>query len=395
MPETKAACPIRVLHICTIMLTARTFIAPVARYLRACGYEGAIACSAEDAADGPGLSATREVAGCPLYPVAIPRVIRPLADLRAVWQLYWLIRRLRPDIVHTQTSKAGVVGRVAAWLAGTPVIIHTAHAFPFHPYLPVPVRWFYVTIERVAAGLADLIMVDTESVRADGLRRWIVRDPAKLVTVPIGIDLKKFSPSPRGFDTLRQTLGLGPSDLVVGTVARLVPDKGLVCFLRMAACILAARSDVGFLIVGDGQLRLELERLADTLGIRAKVIFTGHRTDVPALMETMDLFVLPTLREGFGVVFAEAMAMGKATVGSRIGPVAEVVEDGVTGYLAPPEEPEEFAKRALELLGDDGKRRAFGEAGRRRVEKLFAEEHMCETIERHYRRLLESKGPLP
>src|SRR6266480_723756 len=98
---------IRVLHVCTIPLTAQVFIAPIARYLHAREYEVGIACSAEDAADAPGLSADREVAGCPLHPVAIPRTIRPLADLRAIWQLYRLIRRLRPDIVHTQTSKAG------------------------------------------------------------------------------------------------------------------------------------------------------------------------------------------------------------------------------------------------------------------------------------------------
>src|SRR2546427_6865480 len=284
--------------------------------------------------------------------------------------------------------------RVAARLAGTPIIIHTAHAFPFHPYLSVPVRAAYVIIERWAAGLADLIMVDTESVRADGLRYGIVRDPAKLVTVPMGIDLKKFSPSPQGPANLRAALGFGPSDRVVGTVARLVPDKGVECFLRMAARVLTGRSDVRFLIVGDGPLRPELECLADSFGVRAKVIFTGHRTDVPALMEAMDLFVLPTLREGFGVVFAEALAMGKSTIGSRIGPVAEVVEDGVTGYLVAPDDPEQFAKRTLELLGDDAKRRSFGEAGRRRVEKLFTEERMCETTEQHYRRLLESKGLL-
>ena len=383
---------IRVLHVCTILLTARVFIAPLARHLASRGYDVAVACSDAEAADGPTVSCAQDIAGCPFYRVPIPRTIRPLQDLRAVWQLYWLIHRLKPDIVHTQTSKAGVIGRVAARLAGTPIIIHTAHAFPFHPYLSAPVRWAYVMIERWGAGLADLIMVDTESVRADGLQHRIVRNQSKLVTVPMGIDLKKFSPSPQGFDTLRQTLGLRPKDFVVGTVARLVSDKGLECFVRMAARILAARSDVRFLIVGDGPLHRDLERLAEALGIRAKMIFTGHRTDVPALMETMDLFVLPTLHEGFGVVFAEAMAMGKAIIGSRIGPVAEVVEDGVTGYLVAPNDPEQFAKRALELLGDDGKRRAFGQAGRRRVEKLFAEEHMCETIERHYQRLLAVKG---
>lgn len=392
MSQVRAAGPIRVLHICTIRLTAQTFIAPFAWYLRARGYEVGIACSIEDAADGPGLSDGENSIGCPLYPVPIARMIRPIQDIRAVRHLNKLIRHLKPDIVHTQTSKAGVVGRLAARLAGVPVVIHTAHAFPFHPYVLAPLRWAYVAIERWAAGWTDLLMVDTESVRTDGLRNRVVRDPAKIVTVAMGIDLKKFSPSSQGPDNLRKTFAFGPRDPVVGTVARLVSDKGLECFLQMAQLIRTKRSDVRFLVVGDGPLRSSLEQMTESLGIRNAVVFVGHRTDVPALMQTMDLFVLPTRREGFGVVFAEAMAMGKATVGSRIGPVAEVVEDGVTGYLAPPDDPDAFAARALDLLNDESKRRAFGEAGRRRVEKLFAEERMCETIEQHYQRLLKLKG---
>src|SRR5438132_5424207 len=246
---------IRVLHVCTILLTARVFIAPLARHLASRGYDVAVACSDAEAADGPTVSCAQDIAGCPFYRVPIPRTIRPLQDLRAVWQLYCLIHRLKPDIVHTQTSKAGVIGRLAARLAGAPIVIHTAHAFPFHPYLSAPVRWAYVTIERWGAGLADLIIVDTESVRADGLQHRIVRAPGKLVTVPMGIDLKKFSPSPQGPANLRKALRLGMRDLVVGVVARLVPDKGLECFVRMAARILSASSDVRFQCVGDGPLR--------------------------------------------------------------------------------------------------------------------------------------------
>src|SRR5439155_2366349 len=208
--KDETARAVKVLHICTIPLTARVFIAPVAHYLRARGYEVAVACSGDEAADGPGLAAGQEQVGCPLYEVSIPRTVRPLADLRAVGQLYRLVRRLRPDIVHTQTSKAGVIGRIAARLAGTPIIIHTAHAFPFHPYLSAPVRWAYIMMERWAADWADLIMVDTESVRAEGLRHRIVRDPSKIVTVPMGIDLKKFSPSPANSATLRPGLGVQP-----------------------------------------------------------------------------------------------------------------------------------------------------------------------------------------
>jgi len=382
--------PIRVLHVCTTLLTACTFIAPVARFLSARGYEVAITCSTDSAADGPEGQSVHTIHGCPVYSVPIARTIRPFQDLLATWRLYRLIRRHRPTIVHTQTSKAGVIGRVAARLAGAPVIVHTAHAFPFHPYLPLPIRRLYVVIERWAAALADLVLVDTHSVRADGLRERVA-DPDKLVVVPMGLDLTKFSPAQEG-GRLRHELGIDRVALVVGTVARLVPDKGLDCFLQMAARIRATRADVRFLVVGDGPLRDHLERLAAEFGLAHTVVFAGHRSDVPECMNLMDLFVLPTRREGFGVVFAEAMAMGKAVIGSRIGPVAEVVEEGVTGYLAPPDQPEEFAQLALELLADESKRRAFGEAGRLRVEKYFGEARMCEAIESHYRRLLAMKG---
>ncbi|NOS76801.1 MAG: glycosyltransferase family 4 protein [Nitrospira sp.] len=384
--------PIRVLHVCTIFLTAQTFIAPVLRYLSRHGYEAAVACSQESAADGPVSSGSRDIEGCKVFSVAIPRTIRPFQDLLAIRRLCQVIREFKPDVIHTQTSKAGIVGRLAARLAGVPVIIHTAHAFPFHAYLPWPVQWAYIWIERWVASWTDLLMVDTESVRMDGVRQRIVQDASRIVTVPMGVDLMRFSPSLGGPGTLRDALGLGRQALVVGTVARLVPDKGLECFLRMAAIIRAERADVKFLIVGEGPLRQSLEQMAESIGIGPDVAFAGHRTDIPEMMQAMDLFVLPTRREGFGVVFAEAMAMEKATVGSDIGPIAEVLEDGVTGYLAPADDPKVFAARALELLRDESKRRTFGTAGRCRVERLFSQSRMCESIEGHYRRLLAQKG---
>ena len=383
---------VRVLHVCTIALTAHAFIAPLAKCLHHRGYEVAIACSTGAQPDAPDDLRCREVPGARMYHVPIARAVRPLQDVVAILKLWRLIRRLRPHIVHTQTSKAGVIGRLAARLAGTPIVIHTAHAFPFHSHLPPAVHWCYVVIERWMARLTDLIIVDTESVRSDGLREHVVNAPAKLVTVPMGLDLQKFSPSKSGPGNLRAALGVRPLNLVVGTVARLVPDKGMDCFLEMAARILAVRKDVQFFIVGDGPIRGTLQQRASDLGIVPHVLFLGHRDDVRDLMEAMDVFVLPTKREGFGVVFAEAMAMGKATVGSLIGPVAEVVENGVTGYLVPPDDAQGFAERVLGLLADEKKRLDFGKAGRRRVEQYFSETRMFDSIEGHYRRLLGARN---
>lgn len=384
--------PIRVLHVCTIALTAHAFIGPFAQYLRHRGYEVAIACSTEAQPDAPDGLPCQEVSGPRMYHVPIARTIRPLQDIVAILKLWRLIRRLRPHIVHTQTSKAGVVGRLAARLAGTPIAIHTAHAFPFHAHLSPFVRWGYVGIERLMARLTDLIIVDTESVRSEGLREHVVNVPAKLVTVSMGLDLQKFSPSKSGPGALRASLGARPQSLVVGTVARLVPDKGMECFLAMAAHILAVRQDVQFFIVGDGPIRGALQQQAHELGIATHILFLGHRDDIPDLMEAMDVFVLPTKREGFGVVFAEAMAMGKATVGSLIGPVAEVVENGVTGYLVPQDDAQGFAGQVLGLLADEKKRLDFGAAGRRRVEQYFNQTKMFESLEGHYRHLLAARN---
>lgn len=392
MVDARSDRPRRVLHVCTILLTARVFIAPVVRHLQSVGYEVAVACSSEQAADGPELPTDTGVAGCPLFPVQIPRQIRPIGDLIAVYELYKVIARFKPQIVHTQTSKAGIVGRLAAWLAGVPIIVHTAHAFSFHPYLPPMIHWLYVLIEKWAGRFADVVLVDTDSVRAEGLRYGVVTDPKKLVTIPMGIDLKKFSPFPIQNNNIFQVFGIMPQSLVVGTIARLVPDKGLDCFIKMASLVLTQCQGVHFLIVGDGPLRRTLERQAGDLGIRSSVIFAGHRSDVPELLNAMDVFVLPTRREGFGVVFAEAMAMKKPVVGSMIGPVAEVVEDGVTGFLVPPQSAEQFAERVVQLLCDEEKRKTFGEAGRRRVEARFSEAHMCVQIEKQYQALLASKG---
>jgi len=382
---------IKVLHVSTISLTAQVFIAPLARYLSTRGYVVTLACSPEKPAEGESVVEQLRQDGFRVHTVPMKRNISIIDDAISILRLYKFIRQEKFAIVHTQTSKAGFIGRTAAKLAGTPIIIHTAHAFPFHPYLKPATRRFYIALEKLAATLADLIMVDTEAVRNDGIRHRI-KEPSKVLTVNMGINLDRFSPDRVDAENLREEFGLDPERPVVGTITRLVPDKGLDCFLYSAAQVAKVIPDTRFLIAGDGPLRQALERLTEELGIMANVIFTGFRSDIPELLSIMDVFVLPTLREGFGVVFAEAMAMGKPVVGSDIGPVAEVVVDGETGFLVPPGEPALFAQKTLLLLMDKDRRQQMGMAGRKRVEDLFDEKLMFQKIEVEYRRLLGEKG---
>ncbi|MDQ7839612.1 MAG: glycosyltransferase family 4 protein [bacterium] len=386
------ACPIlKVLHVCTVPSTARAFVAPLASYLETRGYEVTIACS-EDPNQEIGVTMEEmRAAGFRMKEIPIPRLIQPIGDLRATLELYRFIRKERFAIVHTQTTKAGFVGRLAASLARAPVIIHSAYAFPFHPYLPAMRRKVYAWMERVAAKWADLVMVPTDAVRLDGLYHQVA-PPEKILTVPMGINLQRFSRQRTNPAAIREEWGVPFDAPVVGSVARLVPDKGLECFLDAAARVAALNERVRFLIVGDGPLRRALEQQAQRLGIADRVIFAGMRSDIPEQMAAMDLFVLPTLREGFGVVLAESMAMGVPVVASDIPALLEVVANGETGILLPPGDPERFAVAILDLLRDETRRLAMGAAGRRRVELLFDERQIFARIEATYTRLLRLKG---
>jgi len=332
-------------------------------------------------------------ANIPFFTVPIPRTIRPLQDLKAILRLYQFMKKEKFDMVHTQTAKAGYVTRVAAWMAGVPIIIYTSHAFPFHAYLNPLKKRLYIFLERLASRVTDIILVDTEAVRQDGIDKRI-KGPEKIVTVHMGVDLEKFSPERVDRHQIRAGMGLRDHHFVVGTVANFVPDKGLDAFLRMAQLLKKEERNIKFLMVGDGPLRSQLESVADALQLRDDVIFIGWREDIPEMMSAMDIFCLPTLREGFGVVFAEAMAMSVPVVTHRIEPIPEVVQENETGLLIPPGREDLFVEAILSLIHDEKLRNRMGEKGKARVETYFDEQFMFEKTLRIYELLIEAKAPL-
>jgi len=332
-------------------------------------------------------------ADIPFFSVPIPRTIKPYHDLKAILRLYRFIKKEKFDMVHTQTAKAGYVTRMAACLAGVPVIVYTAHAFSFHAYLNPLRKKFYIFLERWASRMTDTILVDTEAVRRDGIENRI-KDPDKIITVNMGVDLRKFSPDGMDRNRIRESLGIRNPHAVVGTVANFVPDKGLDAFLRIAEQIKREERNVRFLMVGEGPLRSQLESLVDALHLRGDVIFTGWREDIPEMMSAMDIFCLPTLREGFGLVFAEAMAMKVPVITHRIDPIPEVVQENETGVLIPPGKEDLFVKGILSLIRDEKFRTEMGEKGKKRVEQYFDEKFMFERTLRIYEELIQSKGIL-
>ena len=316
------------------------------------------------------------------------REVSPIDDLKALVKLRSLVAMERPHIVHTHSSKAGILGRIAARLAGCPVVVHSPHGHVFYGYFGKLRTWGVVLAERLAARMTDRIFTLTELGKRDHLR-FGVGSPDKFVVVPCGIDLSKFSSPRRSREEVREEFGFS-CEVVVGWVGRLVPIKGCEYFLRALKIVLRERSEVRGLVVGDGPLRKKLEELSEGLGISGRVVFSGAREDIPEVMHAIDLLVLTSLNEGLGRVLLEAMACGVPVVASRVGGVPEIVIHGETGLLVPPADPRRTAEAILEVLNDSEKAELFSRKGRKRA-RLFDVNRMIEKTEEVYRELLAGR----
>lgn len=271
---------------------------------------------------------------------------------------------------------------IAAKLAGVPVIVTTNHL----PTLsPTSFTWKGQLVLRLAQRCVDLTIVESDINRQAALRNYQL-DPAKTVSVYHGIDLKRFD---RPFDreAIREELGLSRTQAIIGTVGRLTPQKAHHIFLKAAAIIKKSLDHAKFIIVGEGELRQELERQARQLGLTEDVLFTGHRRDVPELLSVFDIFVLSSLYEGLPLSILEAMAMAKPIVATGVDGVPEAVVDGETGILSPPSDPAALADAILSLLQNSSQAQAMGQAARRRVEAMFRQDMMVTHTEQLYLRV--------
>ncbi|MDR7544443.1 MAG: glycosyltransferase family 4 protein [Armatimonadota bacterium] len=320
--------------------------------------------------------------------VRIPDLVRdpsPVRDLRALRVLYRLMRDGRFDVVHTHTTKAGLLGRVAARLAGVPVVIHTPHGHAFHGYLSPLASGALVALERVLARWTDRIVCLTEAEREDYLSRG-VGDPTRLAVVHSGVALERFTGPPRALSPLREALGIPEGCPVVGCVARLVPVKGVDVLLEAFAGVRSVVPHARLVVVGDGPDRAALEAQARTLHLDGCVTFAGLRRDVPDLMRLFDVVAVPSRNEGMGKVAVEAMAAGRPVVASAVSGLRDVVRDGQTGLLVPPGDPRALAAALTRLLADPALRARMGEAGRIRAAD-YAVARMVEALTSLYRNL--------
>ena len=319
------------------------------------------------------------------------REINPWKDLVALGKLYTRMKQGGYKIVHTHSSKAGVIGRLAARLARVPIIVHTVHGWSFHERMSPTRRRFFVSLEKMAARWSNALIVVAERDIAKGFEQGIgVPDQYHLIRS--AIPLEDFDPSSVNGLEVRKELGIAPDALVLGNVGRLSPQKNPLDWVRVAEKVSKVIPACRFLLVGDGPLRLEVESLLSEVGIANRTILTGIRRDVPRMLAAMDVFLLTSLWEGLPRVIPQAMLMKVPVVANRADGTVEAIDHGSTGYLCAPGSLGQMADYCVELLQEPALRTEMGERGRARSLQEFDLKVMIAQIERLYDELLILKG---
>lgn len=335
---------------------------------------------------GPGVVLVERLRASAIRVLEVPalrRGIHPLWDLRAFLRIWGLLRRERFDLVHGSSTKAGALVRFAAYLTGVPVILFTAHGWAFTPGRPAPVRALLARWERLMARMTTTVICVSENDRLLAERSRVVAR-GQAVVIRNGI-----APAPflrPGDEDLRSALNLGAEPVIV-MVGRLAQQKAPLTLVHASRSLVRGR----VLIAGDGPLRSRVEQAVRRHGLSDRVRLLGFRADIPGLLRASDIFVLPSRWEGLPLAVIEAMMAGLPVVATRVGGVGEVVEDGGTGLLVPPGDPEALAAALRRLVEHEALRRQMGAAGRERALRLFTADRMVGETRALYAALLAAR----
>jgi glycosyltransferase involved in cell wall biosynthesis len=335
------------------------------------------------------LAAARQVR--PIILPALGREISPTDDLVSLARMVQLVRRLRPDVVHTHMAKAGTVGRLAARICGVPLIVHTYHGHVFHSYFSPAKTRVFVMIERALGLMTDRIIVLGEGQR-DEIASLGVAPVGKLEPIRLGLELGQFLDADQARGGLRTELGLDAQTPLIGIVARLVPIKAHELFFEAAAHVLKAIPEARFVVVGDGERRAELEALVDHLGLRASVVFLGWRRPMLGVYADLDVVALTSRNEGSPVALIEAMASARPVISTEVGGVPDVVVDGVTGLTVASGDATAMGEGILRLLRDRELAGRLAAAGQRHVYPRYDSSRLVNDVRSLYLRELAGRG---
>jgi len=300
-------------------------------------------------------------------------------DPAAMARLARLLRQLRIDIAHTHNPVPHFYGAIAARLSGVPVVIHTKHGRNY------PRNSRKVLLNRLLAYLTDRVIAVSDDSRRVAVEVEGI-ESEKVITILNGIETSRYRQNHNGdrLERLRSELEIVDGNLIIGIVARLSPEKDHRTLLLAFKLVAQQRKDCLLLVVGDGPLLEPMKSFAQRLGLVGRVIFAGQRSDVPDLLQLMDLFVLSSTTEGISLTLIEAMSAGLPVVATSVGGNPEVVVDGETGLLVPARDPKALANALLKLLNADRQRKAMGLRGQIRAEAVFNVDKMARAYERLY-----------
>jgi glycosyltransferase involved in cell wall biosynthesis len=330
-----------------------------------------------------------------IHVTTLPEMEREIAfwrDLRAVVSLFRILKQERPHIVHTHNAKAGAVGRVAAWLAGVPIIIHTFHGHVFHSYFGKWKTRFFILLERLLAQITTAVIVISRSQQTDLVPRYKIAGPGKTFLIPLGFELERFLKHKK-HNYLKQELGLPPATPLLGIVGRLVPIKNHSLLLQVLRQLKLAGNPLHLAIIGDGELRQQLEREVSDLKLGASVHFLSWRLDMEFVYAGIDILVLTSLNEGTPVTIIEAMAAGVPIVATAVGGVPDLIRDGETGFLCAPNDVGQMTERIQHLLQHPELRLSVVENARKAVQQHYGHHRLQQKMEHFYARWVAAYLP--
>ncbi len=312
----------------------------------------------------------------------LERPISPVNDLICLIEIYRFIRENRIQIVHTHSSKAGILGRLGGHLAGVKNIIHTVHGWSFNDFQHPLVRGLYILLERICGSLTDCLVVVCEYDRKKGLAQRIAYSE-KYKLIRYGLNYEEFSNKTL---SCRSEFGLADDEFAVGMVACLKPQKAPLDFVSLAGLIHKEIPKTRFILAGDGCLRHAVEERIRRLSLQREFILLGWRRDIQRLLASLDVFVLTSLWEGQPICVLEAMLAGVAVVVTDTGGVNEVVKDSYTGFMVTPHDLQSLAEKTVTLLKNDKLRVCLAKNARDYLGIRFNLEHMVEEHSWLYQR---------
>lgn len=339
---------------------------------------------------GPEGSLESLVASVPGLLTLVPTLVRqidPWKDFLALLHLTRLLREQRPDIVHTHSGKAGVLGRLAARLARVPLVVHTIHGPSFGPFQGWLSNQLFTAAERVAGRCTDHFVTVADAMRDQYLQAGIGR-PGQYTRIWSGFPLEPFITARNDLE-LRRRYGIAPTDFVVGKVARLFQLKGHDDLFAVATELVQACPNIKFLLVGNGEWRERFEHLAQSLGLRDRFVFTGlvPPENVPPLIGIMDMVVHLSRREGLARALSQSLATGRPVVAYDSDGAREVCLDGQTGFLIQTGDLETLKQRILALAQQPELRHRMGTRGQELAREWFSVSNMVTSIHSLYRQL--------